>query len=83
MGVIATYVDLGCRKRGVGGRLSEVTFESARGKGFEKLFTFVRADNPVALRFYQSLGFREVGTAQRQARIGGKYVDEIFIEKFL
>jgi len=83
VGVIATYVDLGCRRRGVGRRLAEVTFESARGKGYEKLFTFVRADNPVALQFYLSLGFREVGTAQRQARIGNKYVDEIFIEKFL
>jgi len=83
VGVIATYVDLGCRRQGVGGRLSEVTFESARCKGYEKLFTFVRADNPMALQFYRSLGFRVVGTAQRQARIGSKYVDEIFIEKFL
>ena len=83
VGVIATYVDLDCRRRGVGGRLSEVTFESARGKGYDKLFTFVRADNPAALQFYLKLGFQVVGTAQRQARIGSKYVDEIFIEKFL
>ena len=81
--VIATFVDLACRRRGVGGRLSEVTFESARGKGYEKMFTFVRADNPEALRFYLKLGFRVVGTAQRQARIGSNYVDEIIIEKFL
>jgi len=39
VGVIATYVDLGCRRRGVGGRLSEATFESARGKGYEKAVT--------------------------------------------
>lgn len=83
VGVIATYVDLGCRRRGVGGRLSEVTFESARGKGYEKVFTFVRADNPGALRFYQKLGFQVAGTAQRQAKIGGNYVDEVFIEKFM
>lgn len=60
-----------------------MTFESARGKGYEKMFTFVRADNPEALRFYLKLGFRVVGTAQRQARIGSNYVDEIIIEKFL
>jgi L-amino acid N-acyltransferase YncA len=83
VGVIATYVDLGCRRRGVGGRLSEVTFESARGKGYEKLFTFVRADNREAMQFYLKLGFRVVGTAQRQARVGSKYVDEVFIEKLL
>ena len=83
VGVIATYVDLGFRRRGVGRRLAEVTFESALGKGYEKLFTFVRADNPAALQFYLNLGFRVVGTAQRQARIGNKYVNEIFIEKCL
>lgn len=83
VGVIATYVDLGCRRRGVGRRLAEVTFETARGKGYEKLFTSVRADNPAALQFYLNLGFRVVGTAKRQARIGSKYVDEVFIEKFL
>jgi len=81
--VIATFVDLGCRRRGVGGRLSEVAFESAGGKGYEKMFTFVRADNPEALQFYLKLGFRVVGTAQRQARIGSNYVDEVIIEKFL
>jgi L-amino acid N-acyltransferase YncA len=83
VGVIATFVDLACRRRGVGGRLSNVTFESARNKGYQKLFTFVRADNPDALQFYLKLGFRVVGTSQRQARIGGSYVDEIIIEKFL
>ena len=83
VGVIATFVDLGCRRRGVGGRLAEATFESARGKGYEKIFTFVRADNPDALQFYVKLGFQIVGTAGRQAKIGGKYVDEILIERFL
>lgn len=83
VGVIATFVDPACRRQGVGGRLSEATFESARGKGYEKIFTFVRADNPQALQFYLSLGFRTVGTARRQAKIGGNYVDEIIIEKFL
>ena len=81
VGVIATFVDLGCRRRGVGRRLSEVTFEAARAKGYEKIFTFVRADNPEALQFYVNLGFRTVGTAQRQARIGSRYVDEIIIER--
>ena len=47
------------------------------------MFTFVRADNLEALQFYLKLGFRVVGTAQRQARIGSNYVDEIIIEKFL
>jgi ribosomal protein S18 acetylase RimI-like enzyme len=77
------YVDLAYRGQGVGTRLSEVTFEAARRKGYEKLFTYVRADNLESLAFYLKLGFRIVGTAQMQARFGQKYVDEVIIEKFL
>jgi L-amino acid N-acyltransferase YncA len=81
--VIATYVKLGFRRRGVGTRLSEATFERARDKRYEKVFTFVRVDNREALEFYLKLGFHVVGTAQRQARIGDNYIDEVIIEKFL
>ena len=83
VGVVATFVEMACRRRGVGRRLAEASFEQARRRGYEKLFTFVRADNPDALRFYCGLGFRVVGTAARQAKIRGKYVDEVIIEKFL
>jgi RimJ/RimL family protein N-acetyltransferase len=41
----------------------------------------VRADNDAALRVYQRHGFSIVGTARRHARIGGRYIDEIVIEK--
>lgn len=81
--VPGTYVDLAYRGQGVGTRLSGVTFEAARRKGYEKMFTYVRADNLESLAFYLKLGFRIVGTAQMQARFGQKYVDEVIIEKFL
>ena len=83
VGVIATYVELSCRRRGVGRRLSEVTFDAARDRAYNKLFTHVRADNAGALALYLGLGFCIVGTAQRQAKIGHRYVDEVIIEKFL
>ncbi len=83
VGVISTFVDLARRRRAIGARLAEATFAGARAKGYEKLFTFVRADNPDALEFYLRLGFRIVGTAERQAKIGEKYVDEVIIESFL
>lgn len=81
--VIGTFVDSSAQRMGVGARLSEATFESAKRKGFEKIVTYVRADNKQSLDFHTKLGFRVIGTAQRQAKIGGKYIDEIFIEKFL
>ncbi len=83
VGIIATFVDLGCRRQGIGKRLFAATFDAARQKGYEKIFTYVRGDNLAALVAYAKCGFRIVGTAQRHAKCGGRYVDEIIIEKFL
>lgn len=83
VGVIGTYVSLSCRRRGIGRSLFKATFEAARCQGYEKLFAYVRADNPAALATYLSQGFRIVGTAQKQAKIDGRYVDEIMIERAL
>lgn len=83
VGGIATFVKLSMRRQGIGARLSEMTFPAARRKGYEKIFTYVRADNGASLDFHLRLGFRIVGTARRQAKLGRRYVDEIVIEKFL
>jgi L-amino acid N-acyltransferase YncA len=83
VGVLGTYVNLNCRRQGIATQLFRSTFAAAIRKGYEKIFTFVRADNPAALQTYLNQGFRTVGTAERQARVGGQYVDEIIIEKLL
>jgi L-amino acid N-acyltransferase YncA len=81
--VIGTYVDLKERQRGIGTRLFEATLEAARRKGYEKIFTFVRSDNVASLIFYLKLGFRIIGTVQRQVKLEGKYIDEVLIERLL
>ena len=81
VGSVGTYVDLACTRQGVASRLFDATFEAAIAKGYEKAFTLVRADNPVALRVYLGQGFSIIGTARRHAKIHGRYVDEILIEK--
>lgn len=83
VGVLATYVELGCRRQGVGKALFEATFAVARRKGYEKIFTYIRADNPAALAAYLNQGFRIVGRAEKQAKLKGRYVDEIVVERFL
>lgn len=83
VGVIGTYVDLDRRRQRIASRLFAATFEAARLKGYEKFFSYVRADNEAGLHAYLSQGFRIVGTAERQAKIDGKYIDEIVIEKEL
>lgn len=83
VGSIGTFISLEHRRQGIGMRLSEVTFDAAKCKGYEKIFTYVRADNPASLSFHLKLGFRIIGTARRQAKLHGRYVDEVLIEKFL
>ena len=83
VGSLGTFVDLTRRRQGVAAALFTKTFDVARRKGYEKLHTFVRADNPAALAVYLRHGFEIVGTARRHAKVNGTYVDEIIIERFL
>ena len=83
VGVLGTYVDLQYRRQGIATQLFPATFAAAVRKGYGKMFTYVRSDNPAALQTYLRQGFRIVGTARRHARIGGSYVDEIIIERLL
>ena len=80
---LGTFVKLEHRGQGIARALFSATLDAARGKGYEKLFTFVCADNPAALAAYLSQGFQEIGRAKRQAKLDGRYVDEVLIEKFL
>ncbi|MCK8077240.1 GNAT family N-acetyltransferase [Vibrio sp. 1CM2L] len=83
VGIIGTYVDANSRGQGVAKQLFDYTFKSAKAKGYEKLFAYVRADNERALVVYLKQGFEIVGTAKKHGKIGDQYFDEILIEKFL
>jgi L-amino acid N-acyltransferase YncA len=83
VGVIGTYVDLDARRQGLATRLFAATSGAARGKGYRKFFSYIRADNPAALAAYDRLGFVVVGMARQHAKIGDRYVDEIVVEKLL
>lgn len=80
---IGTYVELTQRRRGIASALFAASFDAARAKGYEKLFTFVRADNAGALATYQAHGFTVLGEAKRHARLRGRYIDELVIERML
>ena len=83
VGEIGTFVDLTLLRNGIAQQLFRATFDVARRRGYEKFFTYVRADNPGALSAYLSQGFRVVGTAERHVRVGETYIDEVMIEKWL
>lgn len=80
---IGTYVNISKQRQGIGTELSYQTFKKAKEKGFEKIFTYVLAENKPALQFYLKLGFKVIGKSVQQAKLNGKYLDEIIIEKFL
>ncbi|MBX3117386.1 MAG: ribosomal protein S18-alanine N-acetyltransferase [Cryobacterium sp.] len=48
------------RNRGIGRVLLERLIAKARSRGAEEVFLEVRADNPVAIGIYRSLGFEQV-----------------------
>jgi ribosomal protein S18 acetylase RimI-like enzyme len=81
IGVIGTFVDPAGHRQGIGRLLFELTRLAAREKGYEKFFAFVRADNTGALSFYKRIGFNVIGVAKQQAKINGKYIDEVMIER--
>lgn len=83
VGIIGTYVDLGRHRQGIAAQLFASTFAAALRKGYEKLFTYVRADNEAGLKAYLGQGFRIVGTAKGHAKIDSRYIDEVMIEKHL
>ena len=81
VGVIGTYVDRSEHRQGIGRLLFEATRRAAKEKGYEKLFGFVRADNVAGLAFYKRIGFEAIGIAKRHAKIKGRYIDEVMIER--
>ena len=83
VGIIGTFVNLSIRRQGVATALFEAMFRALALKGYEKLFAYVRADNPAALATYLKHGFKIIGTAHKHAKINGVYVDELLIEKLL
>jgi len=83
VGTLGTYVALHLRRQGIAKALFPATFQAARQKGYEKIFTFVRADNPAALATYRSQGFDVIGSARRHLKIDGRYIDEVLIERAL
>jgi L-amino acid N-acyltransferase YncA len=80
---MGTWVATRFRRQGIGRRLADASLAAAREAGFEKVFTDIRADNLVSLGFHLSLGFRVIGTAERHAKVGGRYHDVWLVERRL
>ncbi len=71
------------RKKKIGSKLTEYSFNFARKHNYEKIVIYVRASNAGAIAFYSNFGFIQKGILTHQVKIDNQYDDEIFMEFFL
>jgi RimJ/RimL family protein N-acetyltransferase len=80
VGTIGTWLLPDVRGRGLGRRMARRSLAFARDRGYEKFVIWVIASNRRARRFYEGLGFREIGVARRHVRLDDTMHDEVFLE---
>jgi phosphinothricin acetyltransferase len=79
----SVYVDRDRRGHGAGRAAMIALIEAAERAGFWKLVSRIFPENEPSLRLMRSLGFREVGTYERHARLDGLWRDVVIVEKLL
>jgi phosphinothricin acetyltransferase len=77
----SVYVDREARGTGAGTAAMRGLIAACEAKGFWKLVSRVFPENTASRRLLASLGFREVGTYERHARLDGQWKDVVIVEK--
>ena len=67
------------QRRGIGRQLIAAAIEAAAARGVRRLRLRVLTTNPVAQRFYASLGFKMEGILREEFLIDGRYVDDVLM----
>jgi RimJ/RimL family protein N-acetyltransferase len=80
VGTIGTWLRPEARGSGLGRRMAKHSVAFAREQGYEKFVIQVLASNARARRFYERLGFRDIGIARRHVRLGDDMHDEVYME---
>ena len=79
----SVYVARGWRGRGAGRMALEALIEAAREAGFWKLLSRVFPENTGSRALVRALGFREVGTYEKHAKLDGVWRDVVIVERLL
>jgi phosphinothricin acetyltransferase len=79
----SVYVAEGARRRGVARALMQALEGEARAKGMHVMVGGVAADNDASLKLHEKLGFRETGRLPEVGRKFGRWLDLVFMQKFL
>ena len=83
IGVLGLAVAPEARRRGVATALLAAAEERARSRGVRKLSLRTFSTNPAAIRLYTRFGFQREGLLRGEFLIGGQYVDDILLAKYL
>ena len=83
VGKISVYVRQNSRGRGVGKRLMTALIHEAKGLGYWKLLSRTFSFNTVSLELCKNCGFREVGVYVKHAKLNGKWIDTVIVERLI
>ena len=79
----SVYVAREARGRGAGRVAMDALIAEAERAGFWKLVSRVFTENVASLRLLRSVGFREVGTYEKHARLDGRWRDVVIVERVI
>jgi phosphinothricin acetyltransferase len=79
----SVYADPERRRQGAGRMAMQRLIDDAAGAGFWKLVSRVFPDNEPSRALLRGVGFREVGTYRRHARLDGEWRDAVIVERLL
>jgi phosphinothricin acetyltransferase len=79
----SVYVSRDARGRGAGRVAMDALIREAERAGLWKLVSRVFTENTTSLRLLRSVGFREVGTYEKHARLDGQWRDVVIVERLI
>jgi L-amino acid N-acyltransferase YncA len=79
----SVYVDDAARGRGIGRQLLRALVDAAAAAGFWKLVSRVFPFNHASRAACRAAGFREVGSYEKHARLDGRWLDVVIVERLI
>jgi phosphinothricin acetyltransferase len=79
----SVYVARSARGQGAGRLAMDALIDAADRGGFWKLLSRVFTENTASLALLERVGFREVGTYEKHAKLDGTWRDVVIVERLL
>ena len=83
VGEHTVYVSADARGRNVGSALLNALADAAEQAGYHKLTSRVFATNVASRALHHKTGFTEVGIQRRHAKLEGRWVDTVLVERLI